>query len=145
LQLSKTATWLAGIFILFFILGLNRGVFLLKAEHATGEVIGSQLHRRRAASRTYHVRFEHEGNSYTFWTSQFASCKKRAEVPVIFDPSDPENAYENSFGGSWLWGLIYIAIAFVPWSAAALSFIDSDERLVIGWKTIGRAKMPAKK
>jgi hypothetical protein len=143
MRLSKTAFWASGILILFFYLGLNRGMFLLDAKHTTGECIGSHQYTGRHSSggRSYNVRFVYEGSVYTFWTSRFASANRLTEVPVIFNPDDPEDAYEDSFGGFWLWGLIWVAIIFVPWSAAALSIVGSDERFVISRKKIGLEKI----
>ena len=143
MRLSKTAVWAIGVLIMLLILGINRGLFLMKAKYTTGESIGSQNYTgRRSGGRSFHVHFVYEGNNYYFWTSRFSSARSVMQIPVIFNPDDPEDAYENTFGGFWLWGLVYIAIAFVPWSAASLSFIGSDEQLVIGRKKFGLEKIP---
>jgi hypothetical protein len=137
MRLSKTATWLSGIAIMFAIYGLNRGLFLLKAKHTWGDVLATDYYYYRksnTSSNSYQVQFFYDNRYYVFWSSQFSGRTYNNQVPVVFNPDNPNNAYEYSFGGFWLWGIIIIAIAFVPWSAASLSFIGSDERLVIGWK-----------
>lgn len=142
MRLSKTAFWASGILVMFLVLGIHRGLFLLKAKSATGEVIGSETYgsSRTGTTRSCHVQFMYEGRSYSFWTSHFSYASSYDEMPVIFNPDDPENAYENSFRGIWLGGLTWIGFIFIPWSAAALSIIGENERLVISWKKIGLEK-----
>jgi hypothetical protein len=148
MRLTKTAVWALGITIMLLVLCINRGLFLAKAVHAEGTVISSKsLHQRSHGitsarrSVSYQIEFEYEGYTYTFWTSSFTSSAHLNKTPVIFNPDDPTDAYQNSFGDFWGWGLIYIALAFVPWSAAALSFIGKNERLVIGRKKFGIVKV----
>jgi hypothetical protein len=134
MRFSKTAVWATGVLLMFCLLGIDREWFLLKSEKATGTVVDFYETGGRRSSQVHKIEFEYNGYIYAFWSTRFSSVKMEQKVPVIFNKNDPFDAYENSFAGFWLWGMIYIAIAFVPWSAASLSFIDSDEKLVVGWK-----------
>jgi hypothetical protein len=145
MRLSKTATWLAGILIMFLLLGLDRGYVFLTSEKATGEVIGFHTnHGRKMSSSSPMISFDYDGYTYTFTSARFSYSVMGEQVQVLFDADDPTDVYENTFGGFWAWGFIYIAIALVPWSAAALSFVGSNERLVIGRKKIWLEKIHAK-
>ncbi len=130
---------------MLLVLGIDRGLFLLKAKHVEGNVINSytsgSMGPGRVSSTSYQIEFEYEGYSYTFWTSRFSGTSRFGKSPVIFNPDDPMEAYQNSFGDFWLWGFIIVGIIFVPWSAASLSFIGKNERLVIGRKKFGLEKI----
>ncbi|MEO5643548.1 MAG: DUF3592 domain-containing protein [Bacteroidia bacterium] len=143
MRLSKITFWLSGIVLMFTILFLHRGFFLLSAKHTTGESIASHTYgsNRTGTTRTCHVRFTFEGRDYYFWTSQFGSSENYSNFPVIFNPHNPANAYEDSFAGIWFSGLFWIGIFFIPWSAAALSFVGSNERFVISCKKFGLVKI----
>ena len=140
MRLTKTSAWATGILIMFLIFGINRGLFILTGETASGKISNYVNSGRKRVPKIY---FEFNGYGYSFLATRFSSANIADDIPIIFNPDDPEDAYENTFGGFWLWGIIYIAIALVVWSAASLSFIGDNERLVISRKKIGLEKVSA--
>jgi hypothetical protein len=68
------------------------------------------------------IRFEHNGYQYKFLAPSFLQdvVDYRNDIPVIFDPDDPSEAYVKSFIGLIGDSLLYLIPFFLIWTVLVL-------------------------
>ncbi|HTL82633.1 MAG TPA: hypothetical protein VL651_13060 [Bacteroidia bacterium] len=135
--------------MIFIYLG-DRLWFLSSGECTLGEVVNfydgiTGIGGIGVRGQKHVIQFSWQGKTFQFSTSILSSVRMmEKDIPVIFDPNNPLKAYEYSFPGFWAMGLLIIGIAIVPWSAISLSFIGTNEVLVLSRNKIGLEKTEEK-
>jgi len=130
--INRNQIYLIGIGIILFVIFMNKISFLLRCNHAEGEVIEKVSHYTYTVNyggKSIYpiVEFTVENHKITFIGGENLKCKIGDTVDVIYLKSDFTTAKIFSFNGFWLPGLIYGLIPFIFLSAAVFSFIDSKD------------------
>ncbi|MBC7425781.1 MAG: hypothetical protein H7321_04530 [Bacteroidia bacterium] len=87
------------------------------------------------------IGFYHNSEQYVFSGSANVPLHVGDHVPVVYHPSDPDNALVYNFDGVWLGPLIYSIFPLLILTAVLFSFFKRDDLLAVRFKPFSIKKL----
>jgi len=145
MRFSRNQTYLVGIGMIILLVLMNKFYFLIRSEHAKGEIVDTYVRRTsgKYAGSYFHprVKFTADNNDITFTGVANLNYKLGDKVDVVYLKSDITNARVFSLTGFWIPGFIYALIPFFILSGAVYSFIDPDDIVKINFDEVFSIKI----
>ena len=138
IKLNRNKIYLIGIFIIAVFIAINRYNYISESKFAAGKVtsIRTWYAIRGGSYSAPIIRFTADNYIITFQGVTNVELAPGDIVKVIYKKGDETKAEVFSFTGFLLPTLLYSLIPFMLLTAAAYSFLDASDLIVISLKSI---------